>query len=63
MLRAKEIFLHAIGLPTLDWAMVLDDTGSNPEWGRSCVSGKCPDWLWGLASLVFSGYKVLFWWH
>jgi len=34
MLRAKEIFLHAIGSPALDWAMgwtiqiqILDGTG------------------------------------
>jgi hypothetical protein len=41
----------------------LGDTGSDPGWGRSCVSGKCPDWLWGLASLIFSDYQVPFLWH
>jgi hypothetical protein len=41
----------------------LDDTGSNPGWARRCVSVKCPDWLWGLASLILNGYQVLFWWH
>jgi hypothetical protein len=52
---------HRFASPGLGYG--LDDTGSDPGWGRSCVYGKCPDCLWGLASLIFIGYQVLFWWH
>jgi hypothetical protein len=33
----------------------LNGSGSNPGRDR-----KCPDWLWGLHSLLFSGYKCSF---
>jgi hypothetical protein len=52
---------HRFTSPELGYG--LNNTGSSPGWGRSCVSGKYPDWLWVLASLVFNGYQVLFWWH